>query len=160
MVETLEDGTGNGEAGELLEDFVDEVARIEVGGDQDVGLAGDLVGFGVGQRLTFVETDARIDGSVKLHFSSDEDIAVRERRQSFLDEVDSRVFAAAAESGEREHGDARVVGEKFFGGSVGLLDDFVELVRSGVLTSGHVGEEIKFVVAAHDDETGESLVGL
>lgn len=79
MVETLEDGTGNGEAGELLEDFVDEVARIEVGGDQDVGLAGDLVGFGVGQRLTFAQTDTRIDCRVELHFSSDEDIAVRER---------------------------------------------------------------------------------
>lgn len=77
-----------------------------------------------------------------------------------MDEVDSRVFAAATESGEREHGDARVVREEFSGGKMGLLDDFVELVRSGVFTSGHVGEEIKFVVPAHDDETGESLVGL
>lgn len=82
-----------------------------------------------------------------------------ERRQSFLDEVDSRVFAAAAESRKREQGNARAVREELPGGKMGLLDDFAELIGGGMFTSGHVGEEIKFVVPSHDDETGESLVG-
>lgn len=44
VVETLEDGASNSEARELLEDFVDEVARVKVGGDEDIGLASDKIG--------------------------------------------------------------------------------------------------------------------
>lgn len=78
MIKTLEDGACDGETGELFKNFVDEVAGIEVGGDEDVGLAGDLVGFGVGEGLTFVEADARIDCCVELHFSGDDEAAILE----------------------------------------------------------------------------------
>jgi len=78
VVEALEDGAGDSEAGELLEGFVDEVAGVEVGGDEDVGLTGDLVGFGAHGGLAFVEADAGINGGVKLHFSGDEEVALVE----------------------------------------------------------------------------------
>lgn len=161
MIETLEDGAGDGKASELLEDFVDKVTRIEVGGDEDVGLASDLIGFGIGSfGMVFVKADAGVNGGVELHFASNEDVAVGESFKGVLDSVDCSVFAATAKSREREHGDARWVGEEFFGGSISLLDDFSELIGCGVFASGHIGEEVEFGVAAHDGEAGESLIGL
>lgn len=113
-VKPLKDRSSDGKAGELLKDFVNEVARIEIRGDEDVSLTGDLVGFGVGVlRVAFVETNTRIDGGVELHFSGDKDIAFGEACKSFLDNVDSSIFAAAANGREREHGDARSIGEEF-----------------------------------------------
>lgn len=100
------------------------------------------------------------DGGVELHFSGDKDIALVEIRKSFLDNVDSSIFAAAAEGREREHGDARFIGEEFLGGSVGLFDDFSELVGGRVLAGGHVGKKVKLGVATHYNETGESFVRL
>ena len=84
-VKPLKDRSSDGKAGELLKDFVNEVARIEIRGDEDVSLTGDLVGFGVGVlRVAFVETNTRIDGGVELHFSGDKDIAFGEACKSFL----------------------------------------------------------------------------
>ena len=161
MVKPLKDRSSDGKAGELLKDFVNEVARIEIRGDEDVSLTGDLVGFGVGVlRVAFVETNTRIDGGVELHFSGDKDIAFGEARKSFLDNVDSSIFAAAANGREREHGDARSIGEEFFSGSVGLFDDFSELIDGRVLAGGHVGEKVEFGVATHDNEAGESFIRL
>lgn len=161
VVKPLKDRSGDGEAGELLKDFVNEVTGIEVRGDEDVSLTGDLVGFGVGVlRVAFVEANTRIDGGVKLHFSGDKDIAFGEACKSFLDNVDSSIFAAAANGREREHGDAWSIGEEFLGGSVGLLNDFSELIGGRVLAGGHIGEKIEFGVAAHDDEAGESFIRL
>ena len=160
-VKPLKDRSSDGKAGELLKDFVNEVARIEIRGDEDVSLTGDLVGFGVGVlRVAFVETNTRIDGGVELHFSGDKDIAFGEARKSFLDNVDSSIFAAAANGREREHGDAWSIGEEFLGGSVGLLNDFSELIGGRVLAGGHVGEKVEFGVATHDNEAGESFIRL
>lgn len=160
-VKPLKDRSSDGKAGELLKDFVNEVARIEIRGDEDVSLTGDLVGFGVGVlRVAFVETNTRIDGGVELHFSGDKDIAFGEACKSFLDNVDSSIFAAAANGREREHGDARSIGEEFFSGSVGLFDDFSELIDGRVLAGGHVGEKVEFGVATHDNEAGESFIRL
>lgn len=160
-VKPLKDRSSDGKAGELLKDFVNEVTGIEVRGDEDVSLTGDLVGFGVGVlRVAFVEANTRIDGGVKLHFSGDKDIAFGEACKSFLDNVDSSIFAAAANGREREHGDAWSIGEEFLGGSVGLLNDFSELIGGRVLAGGHIGEKIEFGVAAHDDEAGESFIRL
>ena len=161
MVKPLKDRSGDGEAGELFKNFVNKVAGIEIRGDEDVSLTGDLVGFGVGVlRVAFVETNTRIDGGVELHFSGDKDIAFGEARKSFLDNVDSSIFAAAANGREREHGDARSIGEEFFSGSVGLFDDFSELIDGRVLAGGHVGEKVEFGVATHDNEAGESFIRL
>lgn len=160
-VKPLKDRSSDGKAGELLKDFVNEVARIEIRGDEDVSLTGDLVGFGVGVfRVAFVETNTRIDGGVELHFSGDKDIAFGEACKSFLDNVDSSIFAAASNGREREHGDAWSIGEEFLGGSVGLLNDFSELIGGRVLAGGHIGGKIEFGVAAHDDEAGESFIRL
>lgn len=161
MVKPLKDRSGDGEAGELFKDFVNKVAGIEIWGDEDISLTGDLVGFGVSVLgMVFVESDAGINSGVELHFSGDKDITLGEARKSFLDNVDSNISAAAAESREREHGDAGLVGEEFLGGSVGLLDDFSELIGGGVLAGGHVGEKVEFGVATHDNEAGESFVRL
>ena len=160
-VKPLKDRSSDGKAGELLKDFVNEVARIEIRGDEDVSLTGNLVGFGVGVlRVAFVETNTGIDGGVELHFSGDKDIAFGEACKSFLDNVDSSIFAAAANGREREHGDARSIGEEFFSGSVGLFDDFSELIDGRVLAGGHVGEKVEFGVATHDNEAGESFIRL
>lgn len=151
MVKPLKDRSGDGEAGELFKNFVNKVAGIEIWGDEDVSLTGNLVGFGVGVlRVAFVETNTGIDGGVELHFSGDKDIAFGEARKSFLDNVDSSIFAAAANGREREHGDAWSIGEEFLGGSVGLLNDFSELIGGRVLAGGHVGEKVEFGVAAHN----------
>lgn len=161
MVKPLKNRTGDSEAGELLKDFINEVARIEIGGDEDVSLTGDLVGFGVGVfRVAFVEANTGINGGIELHFSGDKYVAPGEIRKSFLDNVDSSIFAAAAEGREREHGDARFIREEFLGGSVGLFDDFSELIRGRVLAGGHVGKKVKLGVATHDNETRESFVRL
>ena len=160
-VKPLKDRSSDGKAGELLKDFVNKVAGIEIWGDEDVSLTGNLVGFGVGVlRVAFVETNTGIDGGVELHFSGDKDIAFGEACKSFLDNVDSSIFAAAANGREREHGDARSIGEEFFSGSVGLFDDFSELIDGRVLAGGHVGEKVEFGVATHDNEAGESFIRL
>lgn len=67
-VEALEDGAGDGETGELFEGFVKDIAGIEVGGDEDVGLAGD------GGIWELFGGDGRIDGGVELHFSVDGEV--------------------------------------------------------------------------------------
>lgn len=40
-VETLEKGAGDGKSADLLESFVEEVAGVEVGSDEDIGAASD-----------------------------------------------------------------------------------------------------------------------
>lgn len=160
VVEALENWAGDGEASDLFEDFVDEVARVEVGGDEDIGLPGDLAGFGVGGRLAFVSADTGIDGGVELHFSGDKDITLLKDCEGFVDEVDSGVFATAAESREGKHGDAGLVREKLPSGGVSLFNNFAELVGIWVLASGHVGQKVDIGIAAHDGETRESLVRL
>lgn len=76
-----------------------------------------------------------------------------------LHECNRVVVTAATESGEREQGDAWRLREELLGGSVGLMDDFDELVFGGVLAGGHVGEKIEVAVALHDGETREGLAG-
>lgn len=66
-VETLEDGAGDMEAGDLLEGLVEDVAGIEVGDDEDIGVTGD---GGIGELFL---GDGGIDGGVELHFAVEED---------------------------------------------------------------------------------------
>lgn len=159
VVETLEDGAGDGEASELFEDFVDEIARIEVGGDEDVGLAGDLVSFRAELiKGAFVKADARVNGSIELHFSSNKNIAIIESSKSFLDDVDGGIFASTAKGREGEEGDARLAGEEFLSREVGLFDDFSELLRGWVLAGSYIREKVKLGIATHDDEAGKSVI--
>ena len=57
-VEALDDRASAGEAGKLLKRFVEDVARIEVWNDEDVGLAGNGAFGGL------FGGDFGIDGSV------------------------------------------------------------------------------------------------
>ncbi len=57
-VEALDDRAGAGEAGELLEGFVEDVTRVKVRNNENVGLAGDGAFWGL------FGGDFGIDGSV------------------------------------------------------------------------------------------------
>lgn len=70
--EALQDGAGNGVSADLLESFVEEIAGVEIGRDEDVGLAGD------GGMRGFLVADSRIDGGIELHFSVNEEVSVGE----------------------------------------------------------------------------------
>lgn len=79
--------------------------------------------------MALVEADARIDGGIKLHFSSDSNIAISESSESFLNDIDSVIFASAAECGEGEHGDTRLGWKEFFGQKNESARRFREVVR-------------------------------
>ena len=150
VVEALKTWASDSETSKMFKSFVDEVARVKVGCNKDVGLTSDLIGFRVWKGLALVETDARIDGGIKLHFSSDSNVAISESSESFLNDVDSGIFASAAECGEGEHGDTMLGWKEFLGRRMSLLDDFVKLFGAGVFAGGHVGEKVEFGVAAHN----------
>ena len=67
-METLDDGAGDGEAAELFEGFVEDVAGIKIWGNQNVGLAfqGAIRGLFFG--------DTRTNGGVKLDLPVDEPV--------------------------------------------------------------------------------------
>ncbi len=68
------------EAADLLEGFVEEIARVEIGGDENVGLAGDgrkidVVRWGAGGPFGgFFGGDGGAEGGVELHFAVDEKV--------------------------------------------------------------------------------------
>lgn len=131
----MEEGAGGGVAGEAFEGLVEEVAGVEIGGDEDVGVASDL---GIWE---FFGGDVGTEGGVELHFAVDEEVGTLESFKNGMDEVDRGVVAAAAVSRKGEEGDAGRFGEDFLSGSGGLEDDVGELVFSWVFAGGHVGEE-------------------
>lgn len=64
---------------DLLKSFVEKVTGIEVGGDEDVGLAGDRGEVGVirwsvsGPFGGLFGGDGRVEGGVELHFAVDKE---------------------------------------------------------------------------------------
>lgn len=97
-LETLENGSSDCEAGKLLESFVENIASVEVGCNEDVGSAGD---WGIGGLFL---TNARIDGGVELELAVDENGGIFESVDDELSVSDGIVVATAAEGGEREQG--------------------------------------------------------
>ncbi len=93
-----------------------------------------------------------------MHFSVDDDFAAGEFVEDGAKKIDLVGFAAATERRIREEGDAGIVGEDDAGDSVGLLDDFDELVAGRGFAGGDVGEDVDFVAALHDDEAGKSSI--
>ena len=93
-IKTLENRADGSGAGELLHGFVEDVAGVEVGADEDVGAAGD---GGVGG---FFGADFEVDGGVELHFAVDEDVGglFFNVCDGSAGDVDSGIFAAGAES--------------------------------------------------------------
>lgn len=104
-LEPLENGSSDGEAGKLFKSFVENIARIEVGCNEDVGSAGD---WGLGR---FFLTNARIDGGVELELAVDEHGGIFKCINDELSVSDGIVVATAVEGGEREQGQAGRVGE-------------------------------------------------
>lgn len=72
-IEALEDGAGDGEASKLFEGFVEEVAGVEVGSNEDIGLAGD------GRGGEFFGGDGGVQGGIELHFAVDEEVGFDRR---------------------------------------------------------------------------------
>lgn len=75
IIEALEDGAGGVETTELLESFVEDVASIKIGNDEDIGLAGDggetgIIRWGAGSPFGgFFGGDGGVEGGVELHFA-------------------------------------------------------------------------------------------
>ena len=69
-MEALDNRAGTGEAAEALERFVEEVAGVEIGSDENVGLAFDGAGG------EFFGGNLGVDGGVELHFAVDEPVGV------------------------------------------------------------------------------------
>lgn len=67
-IEALEDGAGDMEAGDVLEGFVEDVTGVEVGDDEDVGMAGN------GRIGEFLLSNFWIYGGVELHFAIQENL--------------------------------------------------------------------------------------
>lgn len=132
----MENRAGNGEAAELLEGFVEEVAGIQVGGDENVSVAGD------GGIWGFFRANARVHGGVELHFSVDKNALFAEKGNDFLSQSNKIVATAATESRKRKEGNTRFVSEEGFRGVVSLPDDVDELRLCRVFAGGHVGKEI------------------
>ncbi len=82
-IEALEDGAGDGEASKLFEGFVEKVAGVEVGSNEDIGLAGD------GGGGEFFGSDGGIESGIELHFAVDKEVFFDSR---FV--VDERMVAA------------------------------------------------------------------
>lgn len=117
-LETLENRAGDSEAGKLFESFVENIASIEVGCNEDVGSAGD---WGLGR---FFLTNARIDGGVELELAVDENGGIFESVDDELSVSDGIVVATATEGGKREQSQAGCAGENGQGGMVSLMDNF------------------------------------
>ena len=96
-MEALNDGAGDSPAGELFEGFVEEIARVEVGGDEDVGLALER-----GIRGLF-GGDGGVYCGFELEFAVDEVIWVgsTDLADDRVDFSEVRVLAAGTMSGIR-----------------------------------------------------------
>lgn len=101
--------------------------------------------------------DSGVHSGVELHLAVKENLGILEFLTDGLHEVDSVIMTTAAKGRERKQGNARRFGEEFASGSVGLMDDFYELVFVGVFAGGHVGEEVDFVVALHDGKARKGV---
>ena len=98
----MDDGAGDAEVGELLERFVEDVAGVQVGSDEDVGVALD------GGGGEFLAADVGVDGAVELHLAVNEPVGVvvADFVDDEVDFVEIGVLAAGAVGGVGEHGDA------------------------------------------------------
>ncbi len=64
----MEDGPGNSETGELFKGFVEEVAGVEVGSNENISSAGD------GGMRCFLFGYGRVNGGVELEFAVNEEV--------------------------------------------------------------------------------------
>ena len=154
----MDNWAGNGEAAELFERFVEDIAGIEVGSDENIGTPlqrtfGSLFGG-----------DSGIYSGVELHLAVDEPIGVGLPNliDDLVDFGEIRVFATGAIGGVGKHGDLGllVVINLESGGSV--LDDGVELFSGGEFVDATVGKgEVLCVVwsIAFTDETAGEIFG-
>ncbi len=62
----MEDGASDVEAGDVFKGFIEDIAGVEVGDDENVGVTGH---GGIGELFL---GDSWVDGGVELHFSVEE----------------------------------------------------------------------------------------
>ena len=117
----MNEGAGDDKTAELLEGFVEDVARIEIWGDEDVGLA--LEGAGRG----FLVGDDRINGGVELEFAIDKPVwmVLLDLVDDVVDFGEVEVLAARSVSGVGEHGDSGLVVGVGLIGFCGVFNDGV-----------------------------------
>lgn len=76
----MKDGAGGVETADLLEGFVEKVTGVEIGGDENVGLASNRGEIGIIRRSAgspfggLFGGDGRIESGVELHFAVDEEV--------------------------------------------------------------------------------------
>ena len=145
----MNNGAGHGKTAEALQSFVKNVAGIEVGDDEDVGLTSQ------GARWSLLGGDFGAGSGVELHFAVDEPIGVVSA--NLLDDggdfVEVGVLAAGAVGGVGKHGDFGLLVEINFVSSGGVLYDSVELLFARLLVDTAVGEGKVGAVFALTDKT-------
>ena len=147
----MDNGAGAGEAGELLERLVEDVAGIEVWYDENIS-------------STFYRRvwnlfggDTWIDCCVELHFPIDE--IVRMVLMDFFDCIvdffEVGVFATGTVGGIGKHSDFGLFAGIFSKCFCSIFDDSVELLFGGLLINAAVGESEGCVVFLADETARE-----
>ena len=138
--QALEDRAEGGRAGEAFDEFVGDVARLEVGEDEDVGGAAE------GAVLRLLRGDGRHEGGVGLEFAVELQAGLG-RGGALLGDarglghlVHQLVLGAAAR-GEAQQGDARLGAEEGLVGLRGRQRDVRQLLGRGAGVHAAVGEE-------------------
>lgn len=136
LIKTLDNGTSNSEIAELFEGFVEDITRIEVGSDEDVGFAGNGGSGGL------FASNAGVNCGVKLHFAVDDIVGVvfADFGDDVINLFEIRVFATRAVGGVGKHGDFGSLASVFYESLCGVFDDGVELVGGGELVNAAIGE--------------------
>ena len=149
----MDDGASDGEAAETFKGFVEDVARIKIGGDEDVGAA-FYGGFG-----KFFVADFGVDSGVELHFAVDEPVGaiLSDLIYAKMDFGEVGIFAAGAVGGVRKHSNARLLVSVVLVGGGGVFDDCVELVFVWEFVDAAVGESEDLVGFLADEAAGEIL---
>ncbi len=148
--EALEEGAVGGGAAEAFDEFVADVAAVEVGEDEGVGVSGD------GRAGGFAGGDGGDEGSVGLEFAVDAELggAFGDDAEGFLDFGNGGVRGTAF-GGEREKGEGGLFlhdGADAGGGGDG---DFGELDGVGVDVDGAVGKGVDAFGGAEEHDAGD-----
>ena len=149
----MDNRAGDGKSAEAFEGFVENVAGIEVGGDENVGASGDLRGG------EFFGGDYWVDSGVELHFAVDEPIGKfgADSVDSVMDFFEIGIFTARAVGGVGKQSDARSFAGKGGKSSSGVFDNPVKLFFIWQFIHAAVGEGEKLVGFFTDKTTGEKV---
>lgn len=142
--EDLAEGVG---AGEKLHEFEGDVARIEIGENEDVGASAD------GALHALDAGDGEVEGGVHLDFALDFELEVKRfglgaGELGGVADFYQRGLVGGALGGVAEHGDARHFVGEVAGDAGGGEGDVAELLGGGIGDDAAIREE-KGAVGAH-----------